>query len=320
MRQMAWGCVLALAVAGPMPVGAEPIVGLTPFNQIFSFDSGSPGTIGPLIPVTGLVPDTFLVGIDFRPATPGTLVGVGVVFGLPPLSGNVYTIDTTTGVAVMINTIPAVLATGPYGVDFNPVVNALRIVNLAGQNLRIVAGGTGAVNVDTNLNPGTFPGNFDVLGAAYSNNVAGATVTTLYDISLASPGTPRVGQLLTQGSPNGSPISPNTGTLFPVGPLGVNPFPFLDIGFDISASTGVAFASLVTEFNPSLYTINLGTGAATLIGQIDVPDLSVIDIAVSNAGLAAVPAPGSLALLGIGAAALLVRAARSQRKRSGSIA
>jgi hypothetical protein len=73
MRGMAWAVVVSLAlVAGPGPVGAEPIVGLPASNQIFSFDSNSPGTIGPLIPVTGLVPGTTLVGIDFRPATPGT--------------------------------------------------------------------------------------------------------------------------------------------------------------------------------------------------------------------------------------------------------
>jgi hypothetical protein len=310
MKGMVWAGVLSLAlVAGPAPVGAEPIVGLTPFNQIFSFDSGSPGTIGPLIPVTGLVAGTELVGIDFRPATPGTLVGVGVVFGpTPPLSGNVYTIDTTTGVAVVINSIPALLAIASgYAVDFNPVVNALRIVNEQDQNLRIVAGGTGAVNVDTNLNPGDPL----VVGAAYSNNFAGATVTTLYDIDL--------NQLVTQGSPTGSPISPNTGTLFPVGPLGVTPV--LDVGFDISASTGVAFASLTPDVaNFNLYTINLGTGAATLIGQIGGPGLMVRDIAVSNAVPAAVPTPGSLALLGMSAAALLGTVLPSQRNRSSAIA
>jgi hypothetical protein len=314
---MAWVGVLALAlVVGPTPVGAEPIVGLTTFNQIFSFDSGSPGTIGPLIPVTGLVPGTQLMGIDFRPATPGTLVGVGVVLGTFPPVGNVYTIDTTTGVAVVINTIPAMPPPGPYGVDFNPVVNALRIVNASGENLRIVNGGTGAVNVDTNLNPPALVVGAAFVGAAYSNNVAGATATTLYDIAFATES--GAGQLFTQGSPNGSPISPNTGTLFPVGPLGVS---FQDAGFDISASTGVAFASLRPDpINTNLYTINLETGAATLIGRIDGPAFDVRDIAVSNAGLAAVPTPGSLVLLGMGAAALLVRAARSQRKRSGSIA
>jgi len=68
--------VLAL-VAPPARATAEPIFGLSTNNQIFSFDSATPGTISPLVPVTGLLPGTTLVGMDFRPATPGVLVGVG---------------------------------------------------------------------------------------------------------------------------------------------------------------------------------------------------------------------------------------------------
>ena len=62
----------------------------------------------------------------------------------------------------------------------------------------------------------------------------------------------------------------------------------------------MAFASLQPQAFPdpsnffNLYTIRLGTGAATLIGPIDGGGFQVLDIAVSNAGLAAVPTPGSL--------------------------
>jgi hypothetical protein len=87
--------------------------------------------------------------------------------------------------------------TGPvFGVDFDPVANELRIVGLiTGPNLRILNGGTGAVIVDTPLSPDT-P---HVVGAAYSNNFAGATSTTLYDIDNQGP---VVGLVLqTQGSP-----------------------------------------------------------------------------------------------------------------------
>jgi Domain of unknown function (DUF4394) len=227
------------------------------------------------------------VGIDFRPATPGTLVGVGQ---LPTGSGNVYTIDTSTGAAAVINTIPT-LSGDAFGVDFNPVPNALRIVSSTGQNLRIVAGGTGVVNTDGTLNPGT-P---SVVGAAYSNNFAGATVTTLYDIDQ------QVDQLFTQGSPNGSPISPNTGTLLAVGPLGVD-ITNSNVGFDISGSTGVAFASLAPPgANFSLYTINLATGAATLIGALDGLSLVTRDISVNNT-VSGVPLPGSLTRHGRGRA------------------
>jgi Domain of unknown function (DUF4394) len=138
-------------------------------------------------------------------AVDGQVVGVGTV----------YSINPTTGVATPINT--GFPLTGPvFGVDFDPVANELRIVGLiTGPNLRILNGGTGAVIVDTPLSPDT-P---HVVGAAYSNNFAGATSTTLYDIDNQGP---VVGLVLqTQGSPGGSPVSPNSGTLFPVGPLGV---------------------------------------------------------------------------------------------------
>lgn len=278
--------ILALALlAVPDRASAETIVGLTTGNQLFTFDSATPGSISALVPVTGLLPATTLVGIDFRPIDQ-RLVGVGQAGG----TGTVYAIDSQTGAATSINT-GFTLAGTAFGVDFNPVPNALRIVSNTGQNLRIINGGTGTVNTDTPLNPGT-PG---VVGAAYSNNFAGATVTTLFDINSGS------GTLVTQGGPNGVP-SPNLGQLFPVGPLGVNTTDL--VGFDISPNSGVAFASLTPVGAPgsSLYTINLGTGAATLIGTIGNGSVPVQGLTT------AVPEPASLgmgvtaALLGLGCA------------------
>jgi hypothetical protein len=288
--------LLTLAlVFGPSPARAETIFGLTTSNQIFFFDSATPGSIGPLVPVTGLLPGTSLVGIDFRPAVPGQLTGVGQTGA----SGAVYRIDPLTGVATQVNTIPA-LTGSEFGVDFNPVPDALRIVSNANQNLRITVGGTGVVNTDGTLNPG----DPNVVGAAYANNVPGGVngQTTLYDIDSA------VDALFTQGGinfPPGTPaVSPNTGTLFPVGSLGVDTSEL--VGFDISRFTGTAFASLTTPLGLGLYTINLTNGAATFVGAIDGSTLQVRDIAISN-----VPAPATLVLFGTGAAALF--AARRRR-------
>ena len=297
--------ILAL-VNSPAPATAEPSFGLSTNNQIFSFDSATPGTISPLVPVTGLLPGTTLVGIDFRPATPGVLVGVGQQASG---AGAVYTINTVTGTATQINSITA-LNGAAYGVDFNPVPNALRIVSDAEQNLRIVGGGTGVVNSDAALNfPGNPTANPNVVGAAYSNNVAGALQTTLYDIDSV------LDQLFTQGGlniPPGTP-SPNTGQLLPVGALGVNTSDL--VGFDISGSTGLAFASLTppTGAGSSLYTINLATGAATLVGAIDGGSLLVRDISVVT-----VPFPATLALFGAGALVLGVVSRRGKRSGSSS--
>jgi hypothetical protein len=238
-------------------VAAEPIYGLTTDNRIFVFESGAPGAISPLRPVTGLPDGTTLVGLDFRPATPGVLVGVGQIGS----AGAVFTIDRFSGAATQINSIPTLSGTA-FGVDFNPVPGALRIVSNADQNLRITAGGAGVVNSDATLNPG----NPNVVGAAYSNNVPGGAAgqTTLYDIDSV------LDRLFTQGTVNFPPgTSPNTGTLFDVGDLGVDTTDL--VGFDISGRSGVAFASLMPEGaeGSSLYVINLATGAATLVGAID---------------------------------------------------
>src|SRR5262249_53991146 len=151
-----------------------------------------------------------------------------------------------------------------FGVDFNPVPDAIRFVSDAGQNLRLNPNDGTVLGTDTNLTFATGDPNADanpnVVGSAYTNNFLGATTTTLYGIDST------LGILVTQGSVGGAPTSPNTGQLFTVGSLGVATTN--QVGFDIVGPTGLALASLTAPgaTTSSLYSINLTTGAATLIG------------------------------------------------------
>lgn len=255
-------------------MSASTIYGLTTGNQLVVFDSASPGTVTNTYTISGLASGQTLVGIDFRPST-GGLVGLG--FNSTTGSGQVYTLDSL-GQATATGGIFSLTGTN-FGFDFNPVPDALRIISDAEQNLRITMGGAGVVNSDTALSStGAADPNLRAIGAAYSNNMPGGIggVTTLYVIDAAS------GNLYTQGGLNGSP-SPNLGQLFLIGSLGLGNNLSNRIGFDILGA-GTAFASV----DNSLYSINLGTGQASLVGGVGIGG-QLVDIAA-----APVPEPSTV--------------------------
>ena len=234
--------------------GPETVFAVTTSNNLVRFNSNTPGTIVSTSPITGLQVGENVLAIDFRPAT-GELYALGS-------TSRIYRIDPANGVATQVGSgsfTPALNGTD-FGFDFNPTVDRIRVVSDAEQNLRLHPD-TGVVAfTDTNLTP---PGN--VVAAAYVNNFAGATTTTLYDIDSNSD------LLLTQNPPN-------NGQLNAVGPLGVNATG--NTGFDIAPS-GMAFASitLAAASTTNFYTVNLATGATTLVGTIGGGEI-IRDVAV----------------------------------------
>jgi hypothetical protein len=136
-----------------------------------------------------------------------------------------------------------------FGFDFNPTVDRIRIVSNTGQNLRANPIDGTVIN-DGAINPATF----QPTAAAYTNNFAGATTTTLYDIDAATD------QLLIQNPAN-------AGTITVVGALGVD-FQAVN-GFDFFSGSNTAYAVSSNNLGtPQLFTINLTTGAATSVGLI----------------------------------------------------
>lgn len=150
-----------------------------------------------------------------------------------------------------------IVLNGSYDIDFNPVVDRLRVVSSTGQNLRVDPN-TALTIIDGNLAYAAGDVNFGkvpaVYGIAYTNNFVGATSTTLYAIDVNQ-------QVLATQNP------PNIGTLNTVGSLGFNVTKVL--GFDIETITNNAYATFTVNNTDGLYRINLATGRATFIKYID---------------------------------------------------
>jgi hypothetical protein len=248
---------------------ASSLLALLPGNALIRFDSATPGTIQSSVAITGLQSGSeTAIGIDFRPRTGQlflTTVPTGVVANALVRT---YTLNPLTGAATFVGSIPnTVPGAGDVasGFDFNPTVDRIRVVNVNDENFRINPNNGSLAGNDPNLNPaGT-----QIIAEAYDRNFdrANATTipTTLYGINRAA------SSLVTQGGINGTaPGGANGGLIQTVGMLGVAIDPTADAGFDITTGpgTGKGFAALTVGGQTGLYSINLSTGAATLVGNI----------------------------------------------------
>jgi hypothetical protein len=270
-----------------------PAIGLSADGtQIVRFNTSVPGT-GTAITLGAITTGEQLVAIDFRPAT-GQLFGLGIDHTLN--QGTLYRIDPQGGQVTAIGTPGSIVyfqndgmtridlpdpASAGYGLDFNPTVDRIRVTTSTGLNFRIrpdtgaaVDGDTSmmamGVNPDANIN-GLPTGGVGVSATAYTNsfgqpitNPAGPT--SQYTLDAAT------NTLSIQFMPNSGtqilqvPVTFNGGTL-----------DFEEVnGFDIpggvsvmtsgTRATGLGFAVLTVGGVQNLYSIDLTTGAASLIG------------------------------------------------------
>lgn len=263
------GATAGLAgVGGVRPVFAAvsggPVLALTSANSIVGFNAASPGTLTQTTAITGLQPGESIVGFDVRPAT-GQLFAVGVT----GTTGRMYVINSSNGVATLVGAVPfstTLPAGGTWSVDFNPTVDRIRFVHSTGVSLRLNPLNGTLAATDTNV------GIAKPTALAYDRSTSPApTATTLFTIDDAGDTLNRIGGV------NGAP-SPNGGITSLVGPLGVNA-DTSSIGFDI-APQGDALATLSVGGVYGLYTLDLTTGAATLVGAVGAGTLELRDIAL----------------------------------------
>src|ERR671924_328761 len=141
-------------------------------------------------------------------------------------------------------------------VDFNPVADRLRVMGSDGTSLRInVDDGKATVDgshkyKDGDANAGKPP---KVVAGAYTNSWKGTQATMLYNIDSAT------GALVTQAPPN-------DGVLNTVGSLGMavsGP-----VAFNV-VSTGEVKNEGWVVANGALYSVDLKTGKASMVGKIE---------------------------------------------------
>ncbi|HOY07479.1 MAG TPA: DUF4394 domain-containing protein [Saprospiraceae bacterium] len=260
----------------PEEVTGQVVFALSGTNNLISFDSDLPGVIRSLVPVSGIAAGQVLAGMDFRPAT-GELFALG--YNNTTGESRLYTIETATGVAMPVGTAAFTLEAGmsKIGFDFNPTVDRIRVTggNNANYRLHPVTGAIAATDMDlafaaADVNAGANP---SVGAVAYTNSYIGAATTVLYNYDDS------LNVLTTQ-------IPPNNGTLNTIGSTGltlnlIDPSADLDIFFDTTGNTNMAFlsANTGTLAIDNFYTINLSTGATSLVGKIGL-GIAVSDIAV----------------------------------------
>lgn len=258
-----------LAASGAAQAGVDvkslQVIGLTGDQQLISFAAGKANKAVAIGSISGLETDTSIVGIDYR-IQDGQLYGVGN-------AGGVYTINTSTAAATLVNRLSIALNGSQFGVDFNPAADRLRIISNAGQNLRHNVNSGGVTLEDGALNYTVGTTVTGIAAAAYTNNDLDLlTGTSLFDID------PALDQVVLQSPPN-------NGSLAVTGKLTVDAGSAIgfDIYTDLSSTNrnnvNIALASLSVGGLTGMYSINLLTGEALPFNRF-ASTFNVTDIAV----------------------------------------
>ena len=281
-------------LAGALQANADTLYTFNT-NQLAVIDTLNLGAVS-YINVSGLSAGERLLGVDLRPTD-------GLVYGVTS-ANNLYTFNTTTGAATFQASLTGASLTGQsVGIDFNPTADfggnpSLRVVTGAGNNYAVNANtsvvGNTANNIGngytavayTNSNPGVNPGAGDTTDLYYINT--SSNTLNFLNTGFNSPGT--------------------NGGIQTVGSLGIDPLSAN--GFDILGN-GQAYALFNVDdgtLNSQLFSINLTTGAATYLTTLNGTFNGVT-------GVAAVPEPGSYAMLLAGMGLIAGVAARKSKQR-----
>ncbi len=255
-------------------------------QNLVYFYSDTPNATTTVGKFTGLVAGHSLRSIDFRP-TSNQLYAISTNGAA---AAQLYIVDLATatltpvgsGFTLGSNTSPIV------EMEFNPVTELIRIVtaDTGGSNNFLANPNDGTlISTDTALSGGT---NTVIVGSAFSNNIIGASTTTLYAWNYQND------SLVTIGGQNGSP-SPSSGQVFTVNAPSVVLTYNKSLGMDISGKTGYLYVTHQdSNLSYNLYVRDINSVTERYLGtyasNIPVADISVtrslepVAVNVSNSG------------------------------------
>ena len=210
MRKTILGILLLLVAYAPGGQ-AEQMLAVTRTGTSYSligFDTSNPTTHTSTVALN--LGGAQIYGIDLRPAN-------AAVYALS--SAGLYRLNLSTGAGTLIGGSLS-LSGSAFGFDFNPVTDRIQVMSNTGQRL--------IVNPDTGVVESTTTGlSTAIVGSAFSNNLAGASSTTLYGLDGS-------GNLYTQDI--------STGAVASIGGIMASDInPKAAPSFDISGKTGLAY-------------------------------------------------------------------------------
>jgi Domain of unknown function (DUF4394) len=242
-------------------------------KHLVSFSADAPGTFLSDVPIVGLVGAEHVVGMDFVPRSDELS---GVVRDGSTNTSRLVRIDRDTG-ALTNYVTPITLAggIGYFGISYSGADEYMYITNGI-SNITVTP--TAGIGAFTRTPYAFAPGDVGVgltpfiPSIAHTRSSGLSQPNTMYGISFQTGALPP--SLVRIGGINGASPAQTSGQVFTVGPLGPGTISGEGYGgFDIQAGATIGYAtlriggSLATAAN-NLYTVDLATGAATLVGVI----------------------------------------------------
>jgi hypothetical protein len=210
--------------------------------------------------------DGTLIGIDFRPSqsSPADVNNTPGLYGLTD-TGKIYQLNINVGGGIADVTLVNSLTTRFDGgfqslIDFNPVVDALRVIGSNDQNYA-VANSNGNLNATTAQTAITYAAgdtqanqNPNLTAGAYNSNIAGAATTIFYALDYATNSLVTIADVANGSSATGGGRLKTLGRIVDTQGRAINILP--DAGIDIYTDPVIGNGALISN-GRNVYFLNL---------------------------------------------------------------